>query len=85
MTISLTPTPNFAQFFFELFTSNGTKCIEVRFRSRIRYARVQTFLPGQFVHSVYIDGALSVNNTKCCTCSDPIYPVELAIKDTIYR
>ena len=28
MTISLTPTPNFAQFLFELLTLNGTKCIE---------------------------------------------------------
>jgi hypothetical protein len=28
MTISLTPTPNFAQFVFELLTLNGTKYIE---------------------------------------------------------
>ena len=28
MTISLTPTPNFAQFLFELLILNGTKCIE---------------------------------------------------------
>jgi hypothetical protein len=28
MTISLTSTPNFAQFLFELLTLNGTKCIE---------------------------------------------------------
>jgi hypothetical protein len=28
MTINLTPTPNFAQFLFELLTFNGTKCIE---------------------------------------------------------
>ena len=28
MTISLTPTPNFAQFLFELLTLNGMKCIE---------------------------------------------------------
>jgi hypothetical protein len=28
MTISLTPTSNFAQFLFELLTLNGTKCIE---------------------------------------------------------
>jgi hypothetical protein len=30
MTISLTPTPNIAQFLFELLTLNGTKCIEGR-------------------------------------------------------
>jgi hypothetical protein len=28
MTISLTPSPNFAQFLFEFLTLNGTKCIE---------------------------------------------------------
>jgi hypothetical protein len=28
LAISLTPTPNFAQFIFELLALNGTKCIE---------------------------------------------------------
>ena len=34
MTTSLTPTPNFAQFLFELLTLNGTKCIKERLMNK---------------------------------------------------
>ena len=34
MTISLTPTTNFAQFLFELLALNGTKCIEERLMNK---------------------------------------------------
>jgi hypothetical protein len=47
MTISLTPTPNFPQFLFELLTLNGTKCIE----AELDMHESKHFLPGQFVRS----------------------------------
>jgi hypothetical protein len=66
MTISVTPTPNFAQFLFELLTLNGKKCKQInKYNSYLIIAFLQSgsvpeldmheskhFFPGPFVHSV---------------------------------
>jgi hypothetical protein len=48
MTISLTPTPNFAQFLFELLTLNGTKCIEGTIDGRGQLRHLQS----DFLHNL---------------------------------
>jgi hypothetical protein len=95
MTNSLTPTPNFAQFLFELLALNGTKCIQCeQFKEKLSEIRGWG-QADQFVHSV--DRALkSVNliqssldcranveqfNHQCFERSAKIYePLDIEVK-----
>jgi hypothetical protein len=59
MTISVTSTPNFVQFLFELLTLNSyllLAFLQSGSAPELDMHESKHFLPGQFVHSAYIIG-----------------------------